>query len=76
MNIEKFLNERDEALLSLDKEKILKYMRKYQGNYSPSSETVFWASVHKCILAISSATQEQKERSKQWLIEHGFRPGF
>lgn len=76
IDMEKFVRERDEALLSLDKEKIQAYLRKYGVDYEPENEMVWWAGIHKAILGIRSATPEQVERSKKWLVEHGFKPGF
>lgn len=71
--IAEMIQARDEALLSLDKAKIWRYMIKYHVPFSPSNETVFWAGVHKAILSIRSATAEQKCNSEQWLHKHGFR---
>lgn len=65
--------ERDAALLSLDEEKIKGYCRKY-GVPIPSSDKVFWLSVHKAICNITSASTEQRRRSAQWLVEHGSTP--
>jgi len=66
---EEFVKDRNEALLSLDEDKILDYMRKY--DVSIHNGGVFWESVHKAILNIE-ATDEQRENSRRWLIEHGF----
>lgn len=76
MNIEQFVKERDDALLSLDKGKIEKYMRKYHVRFEPSCEIVFWAAVHKAIIELNSATEEQKMNSAKWLIQHKFYPGI
>lgn len=73
MNIEQIVKERDEAMLSLDKDKIVAYCKKY-GVPIQKNETVFWAGVHKTILYLNAATQEQKEKSAAWLVEHGFKP--
>lgn len=70
-----FVRERDEALLSLDKKKIDRYMKKYGVKLS-NNEMVYWASVHKAILAINGATLAQKVKSKMWLKNHGFKPEF
>lgn len=70
-DLKQFVKERNEALLSLDKDKIVAYMKKYDVKVPP--DRVFWASVHKAILGIN-VTMEQKENSKIWLIEHGFKP--
>lgn len=69
----KFVKERDEALLSLDKKKIQKYAKKYRISI-PKNETVFWAGVHKAIISINSASEEQKKQSYDWLNERGFKP--
>ncbi len=76
MNMQQFVKERDDALRSLDKRKIQKYMKKYRVNFCPRNETVFWAAVHKAIICINSATAGEKERSARWLIEHGFSVGI
>lgn len=72
MNIHEFVKERDEALLSLDKERILKFTRKY-GVQLPTTDKGFWGGVHKAILHLESATDEQKEYSKQWLLQNNFK---
>ena len=46
--MEDFIKERNEALLSLDKEKILAYGKKYNVKF-PENEKIFWAGVHKAI---------------------------
>lgn len=76
VDMKEFVKERDEALLSLDETKIRAYLSKYGVIYEPTNELVWWAGIHKSILGIRSATPEQVERSKKWLVEHGFRPEF
>ncbi len=71
MDLSRIVKERDEAILSLDKEKIMSYMNKY-GVKMPSNELVFWAGVHKAVLRIDSATKEQREKSAKWLLDNGF----
>ena len=70
-----FIRERDKALLSLDKEKIVAYCKKY-GVPIPENELVFWAGVHKGIVSLNASTAEQKCNSAMWLVEHGFKPGI
>lgn len=74
MSIEKFVKERDEALLSLDIDKITKFMNKYDVPM-PKNETVFWAGIHKAICNLNSATSEQKLNSMIWLVNNGFQLG-
>ena len=69
---ERFIRERNEALLSLDKERIQAFMKKYDMQYPSDNDLVFWAGVHKAILAINAASPEQKEQSADWLLDHGF----
>lgn len=71
--VEDFVKERNEALLSLDKEKIIAFM----GNWAvdvPQNDLVFWAMVHKAIVNLREATKEQKDKSFAWLLEIGFNP--
>ena len=74
IDVKKFVKERNEALLSLDKKKIKAYMKKYHVQFEPGNEVVFWAGFHKAIIGINSATPEQKQRSRDWLTAHGFKP--
>ena len=69
MDLSQIVKERDEAILSLNKEKIMSYMNKY-GVKMPSNELVFWAGVHKAVLRIDSATKEQREKSAKWLLDN------
>ena len=70
-----FVRERDGALLSLDKERIISFCRKY-GIYHPHTEMPFWESVHKARTALKSIPEPEKEISRKWLLNHGFRAGI
>jgi hypothetical protein len=69
MNIEEFVRERDEALLSMDKEKILAYMKKYGVRLPP--DELFWLIVHKARTGATSLPMAERAKSKEWLIAHG-----
>jgi hypothetical protein len=69
-DLDQFFKDR-EALLSLDKDKILAYSIKY-GAYIPKDERVFWAGVHKARLALNCVDAEGKIISRNWLAENGF----
>lgn len=71
MNIKQYDKERDEALLSLDKEKIIAFYKKYNIPYV-KKDKFFWATVYKCILLINVSTAQQKLDAQNWLIENGF----
>lgn len=71
--VKRFIKERDEALLSLDRDKIEAYLRKYQVPV-PRDDEVFWRGVHKAICEIESAPESAKRASEEWLREHGSSP--
>lgn len=68
-----FVKERNEALFSLDRERIEKYMAG-RGLGSPDEDIVFWASVYKAILAIPNAPAEVVVQALNWLEEHDMQP--
>lgn len=76
--LKKFIKERNEALLSLDENKIDNYMKKYNPNCTkPKNEKVYWAGIHKAICNLflvpeNEITLEQFDRSYTWLMENGF----
>ena len=75
-----FIKERNEALLSLDENKINEYMKKYSPHYKkPEDKKIYWAGIHKAICNLflvpeNEITLEQFERSYKWLEENGFSP--
>ena len=72
MNIEKFVKERNEAMFSLEKEKIVAYCKKY-GIHIPENEQVFWAGVYKYILSIENSPEHLRQKAIEWLDGHGFK---
>ncbi len=73
MNFAKFVKERNEALLSLDRKKIERYCKKY-GVTLPNNDEAFWLGVHKARCAIADLPLEERRKSVRWLHEHGSRP--
>jgi hypothetical protein len=67
-----FLKSRDEALLSLDKEKILEHAQRFKVKM-PDDEKVFWIAVHKARIAITYFPDSEKAISILWLTERGYR---
>lgn len=53
-------------------DKIKAFMRKYNKNI-PKNNLVFWAGVHKGICNLPNCTDKEKEFSRNWLKEHGFK---
>lgn len=75
-----FAKERNEALTSLDKEKIMAYCNKY-GITMPKNETIFWIAVHKSICNLflvenSPITIKQYKTSYEWLQKHNSNPSI
>lgn len=71
IKLEQYIKERDEALLSLEKEKIIAFCKKYNLPYA-KKDKVFWAEVYKCIFHINASSAQQKLNAQCWLIENGF----
>lgn len=74
-----FIKERNKALLSLNKKRIIDYMKKY-GISIPQDEKIFWAGVHKAICSLylvdeNEISLEQYTKSANWLKLNGFKIG-
>jgi len=69
-----FIEDRNEALLSMDRDKILAFARKYNGDdgYEQEDEYVFWISVHKMRTASLGLPESERRVSMNWLIERGY----
>lgn len=67
-----FVKERNEALLSLDEGRIRDYLDKYNGHRGSPIIEVFWGGVHKAITGCNGLPIEFRQKSKTWLIEHGY----
>jgi hypothetical protein len=65
-----FVAERDEVLLSLDKQRILDFWAKYDVP-EPSSEHAFWGAVHKARTGNRNLPMDARSESKRWLLERG-----
>lgn len=66
--------EYEEALRSCDEGQIRAYCKKYDVSV-PDDPNEFWAAVHKLRLStthILRLPEEEKEKSRQWLKEHGY----
>ena len=70
--LQRRVQERNEALFSLDKNKIMAYLRKYNLPTEASSDVVFWAGIYKAICNIKNAPDPIVEEARAWLKERGF----
>ena len=75
--VKEFVKERNEALFSLDRDKILKFYESAYGKtemnmFENVDERTFWASVYKAICNITSAPEDLKSKAEKWLNENGF----
>ena len=75
MNYASFVKERNEALLSLDRKRIERYAKKY-GVTMPTDDEAFWRGVHKAICHITNIPFEVRQKSAEWLFEHGSTPNI
>lgn len=68
--------DRDTALLSMDRDKILNYANKYGVNaaHLPGSEEDFWSAVHIARTSVESLPMEKRTESKKFLIERKIIP--
>jgi hypothetical protein len=78
--MEEDIEERNAAIASMDKDRIIKYCKAHDVTI-PEDETVFWAGVHKVatilyILEDDVITDEQYDKSFEWLKAHGYKPYF
>jgi hypothetical protein len=68
---EKFIKERNKALLSMNREKLIWFFRKHSIAW-PDDENMFWANVHFARLQVTSFSEEVRRESADWLIAKGF----
>ena len=73
--IKRIIKERNEALFSLDREKILNFYEKYNGKeartlYERKPDIVFWGGVYKAICNIKGAPPELVCKAVDWLTSH------
>lgn len=66
------VKDRDEALRSLSKEKIIAYCKKYNLNV-PSDDRVLFGAIHKARLDVNSFNKKEKLDSIEWLLDNGFK---
>lgn len=73
-DLDAFLKERKEALLSMDEETIRGFFRKYNGREMPGNTATFWMAVHKARTADRTLPMFERAASKRWLIIHNSEP--
>lgn len=75
----KFLKDRRQALLSMDKRRILEFFRRWNApeeyeHFKTVNSWVFWAAVHKAIVDSADLPAPFRKRSQNWLLKNGSRP--
>jgi hypothetical protein len=68
------IRERDEALLSLNREKIMAFARRWSPEFlrvAGLSDEIFWLSVHTARTANRNLPDAERVKSRQYLIERG-----
>jgi hypothetical protein len=69
-NLGAFLEDRHEALVSMNLDKINAYMKKYGSAFTLPDNEIGWAAVHKARTACLSLSDEERATSERWLTEH------
>lgn len=69
-----FCRDRDEALLSLDRAKIERFMAKYGVEDETTSDEAFWRDIHKARCNNTLLPEGARKESERWLREHGSTP--
>jgi hypothetical protein len=69
----KYIRERNEALLSFDKDRINKFFAKHgSGSGEYLDDETFWIGVHMAITASTSIPDNLRKRSAKWLTDRGY----
>jgi hypothetical protein len=71
VDIEAWHQDRNAALLSMDKAKIQAYLKKWNKKEMQCSEDVFWGAVHKAITGAPDLPINFRRISKAWLDAQG-----
>jgi hypothetical protein len=69
--IEEFKKARNEALLSLNEDKIRMMVLGFNGAEMPINQEIFWGSVHKAITRATDLPLEFRKKSKAYLDSKG-----
>ena len=72
--MEQFVKDRREALLSFNEQTVRGYFLKYEGTPGPIDARVLWTAVHKAITACTDLPMEARSKSKKWLVNRGYSP--
>ena len=71
-NNQQWLDDRRDALLSMDKDKIIKNIKKYNPEeYEEVEDEVFWMGVHMMRTASTNLPEEERWKSIRWLADCG-----
>jgi len=72
-DIQQFLKERREALLSLDRKKITAFAKKWNPEIDHDSlpPEGFWRGVHKARTACTDLPENERQKSREWLKKRG-----
>ncbi len=71
--VENLVNERNEALFSLDRKKIEAYLIKHgEPETAKAPDILFWGSVYKAICGINGAPKNVLDQAVHWLTANGY----
>ena len=71
--VENLVNERNEALFSLDRKKIEAYLIKHgEPETAKAPDILFWGSVYKAICGINGVPKNVLDQAVHWLTANGY----
>ena len=74
ITLESLIQERNEALFSLDRKRIEAFLMKFGDEMCVSTpDIIFWAGVYKAICQIQDAPADKVNAAHAWLTKNGFR---
>lgn len=69
--LDEFLLDREQALLSLDVNRVNAYLRKYGSPNLPEGEEAL-VTMHKARTAITTFPEDERALSEKWLADRGY----
>lgn len=73
-DIEAWKKERDEVIASCDLIRVVAYFKKWNPDMPLPTIEVMEAGMHKARTGLLSLPEAEREKSRQWLRERGYKP--
>lgn len=74
-DIEEFVKERNEVLLSGDLDRVMQFQKKHNPgiDWEKMPESSRLAGMHKAITAVVALPRDYRMKSKRWLAQYGYK---